>query len=68
MIHKEGVLHVSCRMVWREVECLKNMPIVLHLRSLSYAKAHPLEDVTDLLLYERERVTRALWVRYGGTG
>lgn len=38
-LNKKGILHVTSRMVFCEIQSGKDMPIVFYLRTFSYAKA-----------------------------
>src|SRR5690606_19327785 len=44
----KGILHVSCRMVRRDVEGFKVVVVGLNLRALNHFKAQPYKDFLDL--------------------
>ena len=56
--HEEGVLHVSGRMVQREVQRLEHMVVILDLWSLGHIVAEFSEYVNDLLTDNRHRMPR----------
>ena len=56
MADKKRVLHVTCRVIGREVESLKDVPVVLHLGPYSDAESEVTEDPDDLIANEIERV------------
>ena len=56
LFDKERVLHVACRMVFREVHRREYVPVILYFRAVSHGEPQASEYVNDFLLDERERV------------
>src|SRR5258705_11153352 len=45
------VLHVPCRMIFRQVECCEIMPVVLNLGTFCNGKTEPSEDLYNAVSY-----------------
>ena len=56
VIDIKGVLGVSGRVVFGDVQCLKVVVVVLHLRALGNVKAHAHKDVLDFVQNDGQRV------------
>ncbi len=54
--HEEGVLHISGRMVLREIQRLEDMVVILDLRTLGNIVAEFSEYVHNLLADNRHRM------------
>ena len=52
----EGILHISCRVVLRRIQCGKVVVIGLNLSSLVYLKAHSCKDIDELFPNQGNRV------------
>jgi hypothetical protein len=65
---KESVLHIPRRMIGREVEGSKDMPIIFYFRPFGDRKTEAGENITKFLTDNRDRMpgTGGDWV--GGTG
>ena len=57
-LHKERVLHVSCRMVICKVHGTIDVPVILHFGTLGEREAQTREDIDNLVLHDGERVAR----------
>ena len=49
MANEEGVLHVTSRVIGREIERLEDMPVILHLRSHGDAESEVTKNADDLV-------------------
>ena len=56
VIDIKGVLGVPGRVVFGDVQCLKVVVVVLHLRTLGNVKAHAHKDVLDFVQNDGQRV------------
>ena len=45
----EGILLILCRMVCRNIQCLKGIIILFHLRAVCHLVAHALEDIANFV-------------------
>ena len=57
--YEERVLHVSCRMIRREVQCLEYMIVILDLRTFGNVISELAEYIDYLLSGYRYRMTGA---------
>ncbi len=58
-LYEEGVLHVACRVLRREVQHAVHVLVVLHLGPLRYREADTGEYLLYLFAHQRQRMTRA---------
>ena len=56
VIDEESILHLTSRVLWREVKSLEYMPVILYLRAFSHIVAELAEDADDLLSCDGYRV------------
>ena len=56
----EGILHVPCRMILRDVQLLRCTD-PLHLRAVDHIEAHRLEDIDHVLKHRVQRMKPRRW-------
>ena len=61
--YEESILHISCRVLRREVQRFENVLVILVLRSLGHSIAKLFEDIDNLLSGDRYGVTGTHLVR-----
>ena len=55
--YKECILHISCRVVRREVQCLENVVIILDFRTFCHVISELAENIHNLLSGNRYRMS-----------
>jgi len=59
----EGILCIPCRMVGRQVQCLKVIVIVFDLRTVCHRKAHAQKDLPNFVFHDGQRMHAAHLLR-----
>lgn len=64
-MYEEGILHITGGVIFGKIQRRENMPVVLYFGTLGNRETQPAEDVAYLVLYQRERMSRAQRNRVG---
>ena len=59
LLNEKSILHISCRVIFWEIQSCKVMPIVFNFRTVCNGKTNGFEDVNDFIFYKIDRVARA---------
>ena len=58
LLNEESILHITGRMISRKIEHSEYMLVIIDFRTMIKRESHALEDIDNLILHDRQRMTR----------